>query len=502
MLGTRRTSRLQMAAIEVSREHLTLGLLDTKDGKPHLRWKRAAWSHDAGNAFATIDQAALAATLREMVGDDKIAAAPLQLVLSGDFCVTRTVAGTRDQVEQELKNLRDRSALYISLGHGSKSFAESVRTIDARRTQGSITVTNEQSLAAVSNAVRELGFKVKSIEHSLVALSRAVGKTGRDAESPVILVELHQRGIDLGITFQGRLLLDYRPGGLSRLPGEQRQLADIILKHLGRIRRYCHRYFQFSGGKISQVLLCGEGEEIEVLRRHLESATDLQATVLMPQEVCPDWLIEGGADDGWLLASLGALLKAGQPTPEENTPDLLTPLLLAQREPLWPALAKHAWMVAAALALTITGYAAGLYQHWHSSSMSAAVAKARDNAELLAARQIELASIDAKMRHLTTIGHRLTPPTWDDFLAEVSSCLPQGAWLESLKVNSGGTVYLFGPSFNEDGVYDFVEHLKAVASLSDVVLEGTKPARLETGPATLFDVKCTYSGRTEHSEGS
>jgi len=503
MFGSRRTSS-RVAVLELSREFLTLSVLNRSGERAELHSKRSPLEQDSGSSFGMIDQAMVASKLRSLISDEKLVGVPVQLVLSGDFCVTRTVAGSREQVERELRELRERCSLYISLGQGPKSFAESVRTIDAKRTQGSVTVTNRESLAAVTEAAREVGLKVKSIEHSLVALSRAVGASGRDAELPVIIVELNQRGIDLGISFQGRLLLDYRPGGLSRTPGEQRQLAGIVLKHLGRIRRYCHRYFQYSGGKLSQVVLSGEGAEVDVLRQHFQEETDLEAVILPPREVCPDWTFDGNhADDGCLLPSLGALLHTDQAAAaKEDTPNLLTPLLLSQREPLGPALARHGWPVAAALALTLLGFVAGLYENWQAGALDAAVQQARQDAELLASRKIELTAIEAKAKHLTSLGNHLLPIAWDHFLADVSGCLPQGAWLESLKVERNGTVYLFGPSFNENGVYELVEQLKKLPSLSEVVLEGTRSARLETGPATLFDVKCTYTGRTDTKEGS
>ena len=501
MLGMHNRTGRRNAVLELSREYLTLSVLHAVGDQYRLHSRRTAWSQDPSNTVVEIDRVTVAAKLREMIGDEKLAGTPVQLVLSGDFCVTRTVAGSREQVDRELRDLRERCGLYISLGQGPKAFSESVRIIDARRAQGSMTVTNRESLTAITNGIRESGLKVRSIEHSLVALSRAVGQTGRDAQLPVIIVELNQRGIDLGISFQGRLLLDYRPGGLSRMPGEQRQLASIILKHLGRIRRYCHRYFQYSGGKLEQIVLCGEGGEVDVLRQHFDAETDMQAVILHPREVCPAWVFNGDeADDGCLLPSLGALLNI-ESTSRDDSPNLLTPLLLSQREALGPALRRYGWPIAVVIVLTMLGYLAGFYENWQSAHLAATVSQARADAGLLASRQVELTSVNDKMRHLTKLGQSLGAPAWDEFLADVSGCLPRGAWLESLKIDRNGTVYLFGPSFKEEHIYELVEQLKQVPHLSEVVLEGTRPTRLDSGKATLFDVKCTYGSRTTSAEG-
>jgi hypothetical protein len=502
MFGTRNSAASRVAVLELSREHLTLSVLHRAPGGPAaLHSRSVAWGHETDAAFASIGQAELTARLRELMGEEKLAGTAIHLVLNGDFCVTRTVAGTREQVERELRDLRERCSLYISLGQGPKSFAESVRTIDARRSQGSMTITNQELLAAITSAAREVGFKVKSIEHSLVALSRAVGQVGLDRELPAIIVELNQRGIDLGISYQGRLLLDYRPGGLTRTSGEQRQLAEIILKHLGRIRRYCHRYFQYSGGKLSQVVLCGPEEEIDVLREHFGEVTDLEATALVPRQVCPEWTFDPAqADDSSLLPTLGTLLQPAR-SKDDETPDLLKPLLLSQREPIGPALMKHGWPLAAAVALSLLALLAGKYEDWQAGGLAAPVEQARRDAELLASRQIELTAVESRMRNLKKLGQGLAPPAWDQLLVDVSGCLPQGTWLESLKVDRNGAVYLFGPSFKPNAVYELVEQLKQVPSLGEVVLEGTRPARLDSGPATLFDVKCVYGGETRPGEG-
>lgn len=503
MFGSRNSAASRLAVLELSREHLTLSVLHRVPGDSvTLYSKRAAWDHETSATFASIGQADLTAHLRELIGEEKLAGTAIHLVLNGDFCVTRTVAGTREQVERELRDLRERCSLYISLGQGPKSFAESVRTIDAKRSQGSMTVTNQELLAAITNAAREVGFKVKSIEHSLVALSRAVGQAGLDRQLPAIVVELNQRGIDLGISYQGRLLLDYRPGGLTRTSGEQRQLAEIILKHLGRIRRYCHRYFQYSGGKLSQVVLCGQEEEIEVLRQHFGEVTDLETTALAPRQVCPEWDFDPAlADDSSLLPTLGALLHASRGAKDEESPDLLKPLLLSQREPISPALMKHGWPLAAVVALSLLALLVGKYEDWQASALAIPVEQARRDAELLASRQIELAAVEAKMKNLKKLGQELAPPPWDQLLADVGGCLPAGTWLESLKVDRNGTVYLFGPAFKPNAIYELVEQLKQLPSLREVVLEGTRPARLDSGPATLFDVKCVYAGEGRTGEG-
>ena len=177
----------------------------------------------------------------------------------------------------------------------------------------------------------------------------------------------------------------------------------------------------------------------------------------------------------------------GVPRSAGNTSGLGTALICAPCRPLGEG--------------SLAAWSAGKYENWQANTLAAPVEQARRDAELLASRQVELAAMEAKMKNLTKLGQEFAPPPWDQLLADVGGCLPAGTWLESLKVDRNGTVYLFGPAFKPNAIYELVEQLKQVPSLREVVLEGTRPARLDSGPATLFDVKCVYAGEGRTGEG-
>jgi hypothetical protein len=492
----------RIVAIELSSSDLVYAIVERPEGaegETRLTWRRLPWRKEATSLTTTEGKNELAAALTTVVTGEKLSGAPCQFALGGDFCVTRVVAGTNEQVEKELKSLEQRSSHYLSLGTGEKSFTRSTRAIDAKRAQGWMTVTNEKTLEAITAAAKEAGLKTTNIEHSLITLSRAVGRTERDAESPVIIIHLNKRGVDMGVSYQGRLLLDYRPGGVAA----KDHLCETVLQHLDRIQRYCSRHFQFASDRITRVILCGEATDLQEIQQQFSSQGRLTAEAIDPREVCREWSCEGvTASDAWLLPILGSLASSLETTQAVDSPDLMEPLRLKRREPLGPLLLRYGWPIAASILLTLGIYGASFYQQRCAASLEASAKEATSRQDLIISRQRQLAETDAKIKYLTRIDAQLSRPMWHDFLAQVGGCLPKGVWLESMQVDREGRVSLQGPSFTEDGIYQFVKQLGGIQIVNSPALEQTHPIQLANGPATMFDVKCSLSGRNGQAKGT
>lgn len=497
---SRKNASFNAAVLEVSGLHTTLLLLEPGEGDvPRVRSRTKAIVYDPSAPHAAINSAAIANTLDEFLEEERLQNVPLHLVLGGDYCVTRIATGTRENVERELQDLRRRSALYLSLGHGAKTFAESIASLDAKRAQGLITVANESTIHSILQGVAESGLKLASIEHSLVALCRAVGQTKIDAESPVLVVEPNRRGFDLGISYQGRLLLDYRPGGY----GQERDLAEVVLKHVTRLQRHCGRYCQASSSRIRRIVLCGEGQLMEDLRAEFAASGVLEPITVLPEQIEAPWTIaDDSLNSSSLLPTLGTLIKTVEKSVHEATPDLMTPVRLAQREPLVPALVRLCWPLAVAASFGLIAYGLGFYQNWSASNLSAELTGLQHSADQAATKRLEIMSAGNRLQQLKTLAAKTTSLHLHELMVDVGSCLPQGVWLESLKVDRDGNVFLSGPSFTETAVYELVEHLKSVPAFTNVGLEGTRAARLQSGPATLFDLKCNYEPTLDHGGDS
>jgi Tfp pilus assembly protein PilN len=263
------------------------------------------------------------------------------------------------------------------------------------------------------------------------------------------------------------------------------------------------RNFSFTSGHISQVVLCGAPGAAEPLRDFFTTTGKLQAELFNPQGVNPEWHLEGiEPHDSWLAPLLGTLVHADDTSEEEIAPDLMAPMRLLQREPLGPALVRYGWPLVAAAVVTLFVQGLAWWEQSRVDSLQADAEKARSASEQITVEQRELGLVEAKIRYWKVIDAARTHPRWHEFLASLGECLPEGMWLENIKVDREGKVLLTGPTYTEDAVYTLVEKLKQVPLLANVALEGTRSARLAGGPVTLFDVKASYAGGNDLQEGS
>jgi Tfp pilus assembly protein PilN len=251
------------------------------------------------------------------------------------------------------------------------------------------------------------------------------------------------------------------------------------------------------------VILCGAGDEVEHLRNFFINSGRMKADILNPQAICPNWqLDDAGKSESWLAPMLGVVAHSEQPDNEAIAPDLMTPIRSLQREPLKPLLLKYGWPLAAVAALTLVVYMLGWWEQSRVNALEAQAEQARENAQQVNTQQLILSKVDAKIRYWKTINEAVEHPHWHEFLANLGDCLPEGTWLENVKVDRDGTVFLSGPTYSEDSVYALIEKLKQVPSLANVAIEGTRSARLQGGPVTLFDLKANYVGHNDLKKGS
>ncbi len=130
------------------------------------------WRFEAESLHTAQGAQELTAALTKLVGRDKLNGAQAEVLLSSDFCVTRAVTGVADEVQRETAALRERSQLYLSLGPGKKVIASSSIPLDARHAHALLTVTTEQTLHVLRQAIESAGMEVAAIRSAQVCLSR------------------------------------------------------------------------------------------------------------------------------------------------------------------------------------------------------------------------------------------------------------------------------------------------------------------------------------------
>jgi Tfp pilus assembly protein PilN len=311
---------------------------------------------------------------------------------------------------------------------------------------------------------------------------------------------LHRRGADLGICDKGQLLFDYRPGGVDC----KAQMAEIVQRHLERIQRYCNRQFRFAKGTIDHVFLCGPPDEVGKIREQFESNRGLKCEALDPRDVAPDWQYDEsiGADTGFFAAMGSALVEHDSllAAADRGLPNLMDYFLSANRAPFWPTLARATWPIAAVLLLSVGVFGVATWKNRQAAQLEIQISEQESQLASIRVMQLETETASIELGHLKKIKSGALNPSWHRVLDMVSQSMPEGVWLDSLRVEQDGTVLITGPGATEDLIFDFVRYLKQIPVLENVNLEGQQPVRLPIGPAIKFDIKCKFNDQRNLAE--
>ncbi|MCH8922963.1 MAG: PilN domain-containing protein [Planctomycetes bacterium] len=494
MKTKRSTHSRSTVGIEICRSHLHLARLIA--GQPTLvRTRSVRWRHDAASMLSDQGERELRAGMKAIVSQEKLHGQRVSLAFNGDFCVTRVLTGSADEVRRELAQLEERSSLYLSLGTGPKALAASVRQIDVRHQHALLTVANKKTLETIVSAVNQLGIEIDTIEPSLVALSRCVGRIGRDASRPVLIVMLNESGVELGITYQGQLILDYRPGGRSAKEG----VAMIVTNHLARLQRYCQRHYGYTEGQLDHVILCGTDDAIAPVRMDLEREEHITVEVLDLADVDADWEFAEETIGSEVSAALGVCLFAGDASTPRDAPNLMEQLRAEKKTRLLPALAKTAWPVAASIAVALGLFMLTVHEG-HRNTMIANRLSEYETSKLRAGRlKSEMMHADQKAAQFSALENELSNPAWSEALSHVGHCMPNDVWLERFDAAGDGTVTMSGSGYTDDAVYELVRWLQQAPGISGVSLEGTRTGSGRTGRVIKFDVHCKFTDQAAAS---
>jgi Tfp pilus assembly protein PilN len=483
------------AAVEILPSMIRLAILEPQaDERIHVETVAVPWRRSDSTLTDDEGRLELAAALRQLASQHRLANVPLHVSLSGDFCVTRIVTGLNEEVRRELAELEQRSELYLSLGHGAKATASCVSAIDARHQRAMLAVANDRVLGAMCDALERAGLQVAGIEPALVSLCRLIGELGADREHPALVVRGDERGVEVGISYGGQLLLDYRPAARHA----KEQAGEIIGSHFHRLQRYCERYVRVDGGKLQTVYVSGDESLVHMVERGLHS--DLAVRPLAPQAIDARWELSGSGSSPEFAAAIGAAGLALAAQQSDFHVDLIDRKRALNRVALGPALVRTLWPAAAVLLLSACGFGAMQYEKYrHNSLQEELAALEPQQAE---ARHLRMRTVSDKQEIAFTqaIMKSVRSPNWLELSTLISQCLPQDVWLDDVRVDGQGRLQLVGASFTEDGVFQFVRHLEQLPGLNHVALGGTRPTRLDVGPATQFDVRCDFDGRSDKKE--
>ena len=459
------------------------------------------WRVEATSLNTERGQLELTDALRRAVSELKLTGAPAWVSLPGSYCVTRIATGDEDHVRDEMNQLKDRSELYLSLGHGPKSLASSIHSVDARHRHASLSVVHKRTLDTLMSAFAKAGLGLERVESSAVSLSRLVGRIRDENSPPALILSCDERGAEVGIVHRGLLMLDYRPASVDN----SEQIATTLLRHLGRLRRYCERYIGITSGQLEDIYLLGTDDSTAALKERLSAGGRLNVLNLLdPWEYLPDWQSDGKGEAGEMAAPLGLSMLRDEAL-VDTAPNLLTGLQAETRAPLHEMLRPLFIPLAATLAAIALGWLGAWYQSARCGTLE------REFSELeLEVRDARLMQIKTMNEQQLVTGYRaiesaLRTPDLGDLVRTVAHCLPADTWLDSINIEQDGSVRMIGGSYSDDGVFEFARWLAGVPQLANVAVDGTRPGHFPGGPGLQFDVHgeiTAWSDEEDRKDGS
>jgi Tfp pilus assembly protein PilN len=501
MIPNRRKTTAPTVALEVCQTRLHLAVRESPgaDQQSVIRTRSLEWRKQATTLHGEAARRELAQALAILAAEEQIRGAAVNVALSCDYCVTRVAIGRNNQVRQELKELEQRASLYLGLGAGRKTVSAAVSPLDARHEHGLMAVANERVLDGLLAAMLHAGFRPAVVQPSLLALSRLLGRSGRDANAPKLIVNLAEGGLELGISYRGQLLLDYRPGGR----GGEDEAAEIVAQHWSRIQRYGARVAQQLGAKgeatmVSGGFLFGSPDAVRAAQQSFGRWGKLEMTVFDPATIDPQWCFRSppGPEHA---AALGNCL--------ENSPSVgpnfMDRAIARQHSRLLPLALRKGWPVAAVLLVSIALAGINFFEKSRCTELTERIESLEPLRAKASRLQTELERTHAKMEHLKAIQAAVANPAWSDILANIAQCLPENVWLSRLEAGDAHRLRLSGASYDDEAAFELVRWLDQAPGLENVQLEGMQSQRLTSGPATIFDVNldlASFAGSAARKE--
>ena len=482
-------------AIEVRRSSLTMARMEPlrDDGTRGVHTHRVPWRYESRSLHSDEGVRELSAAMKTLVAEEKLAGARVAVTLTGDYCVTRTVTGDMEGVRRELAMIEERSEMYLSLGTGPKSVAASIHDLDARHQHAVLAIANSNTLDTVLKVAANSGLAVSLVEPSLVALCRLLGSTGRDTDEPVLIIGVSESGAEVGISHGGQLLLDFQSGGRST-PDE---VADVVVRHLGRLRRFCDRYYGYAQGRLSKVFICGATEPVDSAVAKFAEHGELSVEVLTPTSVDPRWQFVEADTNPVLCAALGTCLQSCSATKSPPGPNLAERVVGDQSRPILLEVCRSLWPVAAAAVVAFGIFLANWHEQAECSRVARELQRIDSKAVELWRLRCEMAEADTKIELLEALAESNGRASWQTVLSTLAKCMPQDLWLDTVTIDQSGQVALAGSSFREGTIYDFVANLEPAPGWSRPAVEGIWPASNNLGPTTRFDIQCKFDAWPE-----
>ncbi|MEM6779288.1 MAG: hypothetical protein AAF670_16665 [Planctomycetota bacterium] len=419
---------------------------------------------------------------------------PIALSLSGDHCVTRINSGTTEQVDSALEAVAERVPRYLQLGPGGKLVGQAREVIAPGMEHALTAVGNSALLNSLLQCLEQAGLRVAWMEPSLVSLARLVGLSGADQEEPVVIADSFGESWEVGISYRGRLMLDYRPAAAH----DSNAFAEAIEQHLSRLQRFCGRHRGMDADTLRQVFVGGDEEKVTAVKSYLTSRLgkdSMTARALLMDGASLGrhgiMLANVNSTESDGFAGIAAILPMMKAMDTSIVPDLFERVRGNGPVSRWQRHWRCWWPLLAASLLIGLGYVL-------------VKSTGRETGEVLAKREFietQMRMSDARMSrlqaqrqfvsHLQSIEQQTFAPRMDEVTKRIASCLPISTYIRRIHMDGEGRVHLDAYSSLESDVYEVLGHLRGIPQVTQISLLGTMPDVEQGG--SQFDIRLGWA---------
>jgi hypothetical protein len=456
------------------------GLLDSQDLNTHPEEARKG----------------LHAILQKLIKQEGISREPIHISLHNRMCITRVVTGNRQQVESQLAEIAENSQHYLQLGLGEKLLGHTTVPIDESRQHGQVAIIKRGLIETIEGAAHQAGLELASVDGALTCVCRVAGIAGID-RSPLLLVWLGSSGAEIGISYKGRLQLNYHSGEC----GDLESTAHTIGKHLKRLRRFCDRYRQVEGrSDLRRVLVLSKNGEAEPLKalleqydfEHVYTLDDLKETPL------GDRLGAQGLFSAGVASALGGLLVHHEPNVLPTT-DVYRKYQASKPRSLSKILVGDGWPLLASAALLMCMLCAKWGMGWLVEAGQADSIALVSTMDLERQQLLELDRLRKVLREYRRLDEKVNRHSIRDIVTRVAQCLPGECRLDWCGFDAQSELVLKGTMLQGDQTYEILKALRNLPEISEVALESVGNSSNHGKNATLFEIHCEISEQAASS---
>lgn len=478
--------------------HVVIEVCDTKlravitvrsagEEQPLLITRSLPWREEASSPTSAVDPAELVNAFKTLAAEERLGGAEAVVLLGSRLCVTRTATGSATEAERQVKELEERGQLYLALGGGDVCVAKSAAAIDARHRHAMVSMASQRVVDAVAEAAHQAGLNLRRVESSMVSLCRAHRMLRPDDEAPALLISAHDEGLSIGVTHNGRLLLEYLPGGAHTSD----QAHKVLAQHLGRFQRVAQRALTGDKRELTTAYVTGSPDACQAATAALRQTPDLKVRPLVANTE-QHWRLRDGTPEEEFAAGMGGSMAKRYPDQLDDAPNLLENWIRESRKHLRPILLRSAAPLAAVLLIAAVMLGVNLSISLNNQALARRVAEGEPAKARYGLLRDELSAADAKLKSLGQLAEGLPTNPVDEVVQRIGHSLPADVWLDRLAVADQVETTISGSGFTEGGVFEFVGHIEAMPGAQNASLQETGVRQAPQGPVTSFNMTVEF----------